>query len=116
MAKSHPSQGLELVNLTLGAALMITPLIARSSAPWNANLTGALIIACSVLALWKYSDWAEGTNVAIGFWTAVAPAVPGLAASAAAIWTHALIGATVATVAGLQLLMSRNQTVSKAGG
>lgn len=117
MAHSPPSKPLEWTNLTLGAALIIAPFVtgfaAGPAAVWNACLIGALIVACSGIALTQHRAWAEWTNTMAGSWLVIAPFVLGFADVASAMWTHILIGLSVAIIAGLQLYRARNRGAVK---
>jgi len=113
MSKAAPSKALEWTNLTLGAVLVIAPFVAGltagPAAAWNAGLIGALIVTCSVIALAKYGDWAEWTNLSAGGWLVIAPFALGFASHPAALWTHVLIGLTVAALAAVQLFKARSK-------
>lgn len=118
MTKTAPNKALEWTNLALGTALIVAPFVtgfaAGPAAVWNACLIGALIVTRSAVALVKYGDWAEWTNAAAGGWLVIAPFVLGFASNAAALWTHVLIGLTVAVLAGLQLYNGRQAETRRA--
>lgn len=117
MTKAVPSKALECINLTLGAVLFIAPfatgLVAGPVAVWNACFIGALIVLCSAIAIWKYSNWAEWTNVIAGCWLVIAPFALGFATVASAMWVHVLLGLSVATIAGFQISKARDQNAVK---
>ncbi|MCV0429462.1 MAG: SPW repeat protein [Roseibium sp.] len=112
MLTSAPNKSLEWINLTLGAALvaatLVTGFAADSAATWNAYVSGTVIVICATIALTKYGDWVEWTNVAAGGWLLIAPFVLGFASNAPVLWIHVLIGLAVAILAGTQLVNCRN--------
>lgn len=70
MTRENPSKGLEWTNLVLGvclacAAFMFTGVPA---AAWNAAIVGTLVAVCSAIALYRYGDWAEWSNLTLGCW------------------------------------------------
>ena len=121
MTSEVPSKGLEWTNLVLGAGLacaafMFTELPA---AAWNAGIVGALIVCCSAVALYRYGDWAEWSNLTLGCWAVVAPFLLGFGSAQGPMWTHVVIGLCVATIAVMQLVASRktqSPSSTKSGG
>jgi hypothetical protein len=109
MTNEIPSKGLEWTNLALGvilacAAFLFTDL---PYAAWNAGIVGAVIVCCSALALYRYGDWIEWSNLTLGSWAVVAPFLLGFGSAQGAMWTHVMVGLCVATIAAAQLVASR---------
>ena len=113
MTSEIPSKGLEWTNLVLGAALACAAFMFTELPPaaWNAGIVGVLIVCCSAVALYRYGDWAEWSNLTLGCWAVVAPFLLGFGSAQAPMWTHVVIGLCVATIAGGQLVASRKSQV-----
>ena len=109
MKNEVPNKGLEWTNLIFGMCLALAAFMfaAIPAAAWNAGIVGTLIACCSAVALYRYGDWAEWYNLTLGCWAAVAPLLLGFGSAPTAMWTHVLIGLSVATIAIAQLLASR---------
>ncbi|MGX5804906.1 SPW repeat protein [Bradyrhizobium sp. Arg314] len=109
MRNDVPSKGLEWTNLILGAGLACAAImfVGLPAAAWNAGVVGSLIVCSSAVALYRYGDWAEWSNLTLGCWAAVAPFLLGFGSAQGPMWTHVLIGICVATFAALQLVASR---------
>ncbi|CCV15510.1 SPW repeat protein [Mesorhizobium sp. STM 4661] len=117
MTSEVPSKGLEWTNLILGACLACSAFMfaALPLAAWNAGIVGTLIVCCSAVALYRYGDWAEWSNLTLGCWTVVAPFLLGFGS----MWTHVVIGICVATIAAMQLAASRRSqapSITRPGG
>lgn len=110
MPSEVQSRGLEWSNLALGAILASAALAFTEfpAAAWNAGIVGVLIACCSAVALFRYGDWAEWSNLTLGCWTVIAPFLLGFGTVQAAMWTHVVIGLCVATIAATQLFAGRN--------
>jgi hypothetical protein len=113
MSRTHPNKLLEWTNLSFGSFLFCLPFFLDfpdlTAAAWNAYIFGALIVSCSAFALAKYHAGAVKTNLAAGAWVASAPFLLGFASSASAMWGHVLTGLSVATIAGLELLLAASR-------
>ncbi|MDX8448250.1 SPW repeat protein [Mesorhizobium captivum] len=109
MRNDVPSKGLEWTNLILGAGLACAAImfVGLPAAAWNAGIVGSLIVCSSAVALYRYGDWAEWSNLTLGCWAAVAPFLLGFGSAQGPMWTHVLIGICVGTFAALQLVASR---------
>lgn len=105
MTSDVPSKGLEWTNLILGAGLACAAFMFTGLpvAAWNAGIVGALIVCCSVVALYRYGAWAEWSNLTLGCWAVVAPFLLGFGQAPTAMWTHVVVGLCVATIAVMQL-------------
>lgn len=110
MTSEVPSKGLEWTNLVLGVGLACAAFIFAELPPaaWNAGIVGVLIVFCSTVALYRYAEWAEWSNLTLGCWAVVAPFLFGFASASAPMWTHVVIGLCVATIAAIQLVAGRN--------
>jgi hypothetical protein len=108
-----PSEGLEWINLVLGAGLLCVGIMFAepSGAALNAGIVGTLIVYCSAVALFRYAAWAEWSNLTLGCWAMIAPFLLGFGSAQAAMWTHVVVGFCVATIATMQLLTSRTAQV-----
>lgn len=109
MANEVPSKGLEWTNLVLGAVLACAAFWFTDlpAAAWNAGVVGVLIACCSALALARYGHWIEWSNLTLGCWAVAAPFLLGFKAVQGPLWTHAVIGLCVATIAAAQLVTGR---------
>jgi uncharacterized membrane protein HdeD (DUF308 family) len=109
MKNEEPKKGLEWTNLILGICLAFAAFMfaAIPAAAWNAGTVGILIACCSAVALNRYGDWAEWSNLTFGLWAVVAPFLLGFGSAPAAMWIHVLIGLCVASIAIVQLMASR---------
>jgi SPW repeat-containing protein len=101
MKNEGPNKGLEWTNLILGICLAFAAFMfaAIPASEWNAGIVGTLIACCSAIALYCYGDWAEWSNLTLGSWAGVPPFLLGFGSAPTAIWTHAVIGLSVATIA-----------------
>lgn len=109
MTSEVPSKGLEWTNLILGAILACAAFVFTDlpSAAWNAAAVGTLIVCCSAVALYRYGDWIEWSNLTLGCWTVAAPFLLSFRSAQGPMWTHVVIGLCVATIAAAQLVASR---------
>lgn len=117
MKSTVPSKGLEWTNLLLGAGLACAAFLFTDapSAAWNAGIVGTLIVCCSAVALYRYGNWAEWSNLTLGCWALAAPFMLGFQSAQGPTWTHILAGVCVATIAGMQLASNR-KTRQPTGG
>ena len=117
MTSEIPSKTLEWTNLVLGAGLACAAFMFTElpTAAWNAGIVGALIVCCSAVALYRYGNWAEWSNLTLGCWAVIAPFLLGFGSAQGAMWTHILIGLCVATIAAMQLMASRNAQAPSSG-
>ena len=105
-----PSKGLEWTNLVLGAILVCAAFMFTElpSAAWNAGIVGSLVVCCSAVALYRYGDWTEWSNLTLGSWAIAAPFLLGFGSAQGPMLTHVVIGVCVATIAVTQVVGSRN--------
>jgi hypothetical protein len=99
---------LEWANLILGACLACATFFFTDFpvTAWNAAIVSTLILCCFAMALYRYGTWAEWVNITLGCWAVVAPFLLDFTSTQAPLWTHALIGLCVATIATMQLLLA----------
>lgn len=101
-------------NLLLGAWLFISPWAlqfaagtgtdaAITTAAWNAWISGAVIAAIAVAALFQLQQWEEWTNVVVGLWVAVSPWVLGFTGLTAATSNAVIVGILAVCLAGWDL-------------
>jgi hypothetical protein len=104
------NKGLEWTNLILGLCLVFAAFMfaAIPAAAWNVGIVGTLIACSSAIALYRYGDWAEWSDLTLGSWVVVAPFLLGFESAPAAMWTHILIGLCIASIAVAQLLAKRS--------
>ncbi|RXT55971.1 hypothetical protein B6S44_07760 [Bosea sp. Tri-44] len=117
MTNEIPSKGLEWTNLVLGAILACAAFLFAdpSTAAWNAGIVGALIVCCSLVALYRYGDWTEWSNLTLGCWAVAAPFLLGFKSAEGPMWTHVVVGLCVATIAAGQLVASRKAQPQTSG-
>jgi hypothetical protein len=99
----------DVVNAFLGAVLFLMPWLfelGSTAAAWNVGIVGAVIVALSIAAIIRFTQWEEWINLILGLWVMVSPWVLGFAAMAAAMWGHVVIGAAIVVLAALELWMS----------
>ncbi|RWD67034.1 MAG: hypothetical protein EOS36_03370 [Mesorhizobium sp.] len=118
MTSEVPSKGLEWTNLILGACLAgaAFKFAELPLAAWNAGIIGSLIVCCSAVALYRYGDWAEWSNLTLGGWAVVAPFLLGFRSAQGPMWAHVVIGLCVATIAVMQLSASRKSASAPSSG
>jgi len=105
----------DALNLVLGTFLVLAPwtfgLVAgfpgqsQTTAVLDACAAGTTIGLTAVAALVAFAEWQEWSNFFLGLWTTGAPWFLGFAATPAARWVHVGVGAAVATLAGLELIL-----------
>jgi hypothetical protein len=103
----------DIVNLVLGAILFIAPWLFgfadHATAAWNAWITGVVIVALAVAAIFAFAEWEEWVNLVVGLWVLVAPWILGFAANPVAMWSHVVVGLVVAALsAGAGWYVHRN--------
>jgi hypothetical protein len=102
---------LDLYNAILGAFLFVSPwLFAMGSAPArnDAFLSGAILIAASLLAITAFREWEEWVNLAIGLWLLASPFVLGIPHHTAGMHVAVTVGAVVTFLALLELWLVHN--------
>ena len=116
MINPPPSRGLEWTNLSLGAGLFCSAFLFGHLpvAALSAAITGLFIVTCSMLALYRFSNSAEWSNLALGSWAIIAPFIVGFGSDQSALSIHFIIGLCVVTIATMQLVSSRNATLAEA--
>jgi hypothetical protein len=101
----------DLLNLTLGALLMVSPwalgFIPETAIAWNAVLSGMLVAVLALAALAMFQRWQVWASLAAGLWIAVSPWVIGFADHADSLRVHLIIGATVAIAAAVRHWLER---------
>lgn len=102
-AKQSAIRTMSIVNLILGAWLIVSPYIfnyTSSQSRWNQTILGIIVAA---LALVRYFDvevsWASWVNAVAAVWLIIAPFATGYT-SAAAYWNEVIIAAILLVVAG----------------
>jgi hypothetical protein len=102
----------DLINLLIGAVLLISPwlfgFMGETAPAWNAALAGAFIAILAVAAIAAFDDWEEWLNLAAGAWVAASPWLLGFTGNAAATRVHAIAGVIVAVVAAVRLWLAHN--------
>ena len=97
----------DVINLVLGAWLVLTPwifgFVTNTAASWNAWLSGVAIGVVALAALLAFAEWEEWINLLLGVWVAVSAWAVGFAAHATPTWVHAVTGIIVVVVAGVRL-------------
>lgn len=104
-----PSKWWESINLVLGAALAWAAMLFGQLpvAAANAVIVGTLIVCASAVALYRYADWTQVSNVVLGGWAVIAPFLLGFGSAQVPMWAHVAIGLCVATIAAMQFSASR---------
>jgi hypothetical protein len=102
----------DLINLVIGAVLLISPWLfgfaGETAAAWNAALAGALIAVLAIAAVAAFDDWEEWVSLAAGAWVAVSPWLLGFTGNTMATRVHAICGVIVAVVAAVRLWLAHN--------
>ncbi len=96
------------LNLILGVLLLISPWVLNfpaGTATANAIVFGLVIAAVAIAALAAFARWEEWVNLIVGLWVVISPFALGFSSSGAAVWTHVVIGAVVAALAAIELLI-----------
>jgi hypothetical protein len=101
----------DLLNLTLGGLLMVSPwalgFIPETAIALNAVLSGMLVSVLALAALAMFQRWQVWASLAAGLWIAVSPWVIGFADHADGVRVHLIIGATVAVAAAVRHWLER---------
>ena len=101
----------DLLNLTLGGLLMVSPwalgFIPETAIALNAVLSGMLVAVLALAALAIFQRWQIWASLAAGLWIAVSPWVIGFADHADGLRVHLIIGATVAVAAAVRHWLER---------
>ncbi|MGP9818539.1 SPW repeat protein [Salinarimonas sp. NSM] len=109
---------LNVVTGLLGLALFVSPWVLgyadMSPAFANALVCGAAITILAFMAVQRAADWEEWINLAVGLWVAASPFVLAFSAGSTALWTHVVVGLTVAVLAGIELARIYRAPVSGA--
>ena len=116
MANSVTNTKLEWTNLLLGSVLFCSAFMFGKFpvAALSAALTGLLIVTCSAVALYRFRAWAEWSNIVLGSWAVVAPYLLGFGSEKFALSIHIIIGFSVAAIATLQFVASRDVKLARA--
>jgi hypothetical protein len=113
MDKSSNAVLCDVANLILGALLFFSPwlmTLAPGAESWNAWIAGIVITALSIAALSAFAEWEEWLNLIVGLWVVVSPWVLSFSANVTAMWTHIVIGAVVAILAGVEIWLMHGTT------
>jgi hypothetical protein len=113
MDKSSNAVLCDVVNLILGALLFFSPWLmtfALGAESWNAWIAGMVIAALSIAALSAFAEWEEWLNLIVGLWVVVSPWVLSFSGNVTAMWTHIVIGAVVAILAGVEIWLMHGTT------
>lgn len=93
----------DVVNLVLGAWLVLSPVIvgfsAAPAATWNSVILGVVVAIAAVAALARFHVVEEWVNTVFGVWLIISPFLLGYTAIAAATWNHVIVGVVVAVLA-----------------
>jgi hypothetical protein len=85
-------------------------------APWVLGFTGSAVAArnawasaavmalLALAALWRYAEWEEWLQGAVGLWVVVSPWLLGFAGVTTALWTHVAIGLVVLSAAAAEIV------------
>ncbi len=83
-------------NLMLGLGLFMSPWVygytAVTSAATTAWANGAVIMLVAALALWRFAEWEEWVEIALGAWTMAAPFALGFKAGDLALQAFEIVG------------------------
>jgi SPW repeat len=83
-------------NLMLGLGLFASPWVYGYSATTSAAVTawanGAIIMLVAALALWRFAEWEEWVEMALGAWTMAAPFAIGFKAGDLALQAFEIVG------------------------
>lgn len=96
---------LDIINLSLGAFLFVTPWLFGYNAgamSGNAWISGILIVLTSLAALAAFAEWEERVILSLGLWVLVSPWVLGFDGSQA-MHVHLVVGIIVALLATIEL-------------
>jgi nitric oxide reductase large subunit len=112
--REGPSTRFEWTSLILGAGLACAAFgfAELPVAAWNAGIVGVMVGCCSV-ALYRYGDWAQWSNLTLGCWAVTAPFLLGFGSVQTLMWMHVLTGLCVATSAIVQLLARRRTQTTR---
>lgn len=96
------------VTLAVGAWLFVAPWwlygpTAAGAVLWNSWLVGAALAMLALVAIFKFQEWEEWVNGAIGLWLIVSPWVLGFAELQAAMWNAVICGVIALAMAGEEL-------------
>ena len=97
---------MDWANLVLAVLLVISPWVLAfpaGAATYNAVIVGLVIGLVAIGAIVAFAQWEEWVNLILGAWAFISPFLLGFAASAAAMWTHVIIGLVVAVLAAIEL-------------
>lgn len=109
----------DLYNAILGAFLFVSPWLfayRTGVAREDAFLSGAVLIAASLLAIAAFREWEEWVNLAIGCWVLASPFVLGLPHHSAGMHVAATVGAIVTFLSLLELWLIHNPGWVEQGG
>jgi ABC-type branched-subunit amino acid transport system permease subunit len=98
----------DVANLVLGVILLISPWLfgfASGRPTQNAVITGIVIAAVSIAALFAFAFWEEWLNLALGLWTIISPWTLGFE-NTSAMPVYVVIGVLVAALAALEMWMT----------
>jgi hypothetical protein len=100
---------INVVNAIAAAFLFVSPWLfgfsGEQTVVWNACVSGLVIAGLALAATVKLQEWEEWVNLVLGLWVAISPWVLGFAGIASAMWTHVVVGITVAILAAVELWM-----------
>jgi hypothetical protein len=102
---------LDLYTAVLGAFLFISPWLfayREGFARDDAFLSGAVLLAVSLLAIAAFKEWEEWVNLAIGLWLIAAPFVLGFPHHAPGMHIAVSVGGVVTFLSLLELWLIRN--------
>jgi hypothetical protein len=98
---------LNVLNFLLGIALAVSPWLlgfdGQFFAAWSAWIFGSVIGLMGLLAINQTFEWEEWFNLILGPWAAAAPWMLGFSETPGAMWTHVVVGSSVALLAAMEL-------------
>jgi hypothetical protein len=107
IANDHSDMAINIANIALGGFLFVAPWVLgfgqETWAALNAQLSGAVVILLSLLAVVRTYDWEEWLNVMAGLWIMGAPWLLWFEGVPAARWTHVIVGFCITAVAAYEL-------------
>lgn len=95
----------DVINLTLGAFLVLAPWIFGFSglARHNAWITGVAIGIVAIAAIAEFTESEKWINLIVGLWAAVSPWIMGFQAETPAMRVHLIVRLVVAALAAVEL-------------
>jgi len=96
-----------LLNAMFGALLFVSPWLlgfAGETAGWNAWIAGAVLVAISLTAVVRFSEWEQWIDLGVGAWILAAPWTLHFAAGSSQVKMHVLAGGVATILSALELV------------